>query len=611
MEIIFQLDKTTECNPENRRGLSFEINYDPEATQQQVALSNNRWRFAREDRDYIIKNARAFIGMKFDLLLKQNGKPEQLLENYLDFSQDFLKSRNECVATSVRYNSMYWFNDASSAITYEYLFNNNTTQGLPSGYASWHDWFLAKQIYVPYVISSLPKTAQAFQAIITGVYIVMAIKECLKTIAQMTADSVGGFTTIPGILKLALELVYLILLIIALVLFITQFLLCIIQPVKYTCGMYYRDLMFALCSYLGMKFVSSIFTDTSSAWYNKIYLPEKYQPFENPKSLLGFAMTVIGLYGYTQPTPAGTNSTNGQKGFFNGTPFEFFNVVKKEINGKIVIKPDAAGVLTLYLERKDWSNSNVKWQMPAIRNDWTGYNTNDFFATTILTYQYDLSDNNTVDQWQGTNLQITQTNASCPDPFLNLAKKAQTITFEVALAKRKETLSAAETIIQGIMNFLSTFGAVAWDFHRIGMLLLEDDMYSVPKTFIGVEYAEDGFRKAKIDPNNRAVVSAKYVHDRFYCINNFVPNANNEHGQYLLFKPALTHESDENKTPLDYDGYTLLENDNKFNDSNGNECELISAKWVPDPGYLDGLYYRIKHIYEKDLVLTLTEPTGN
>ncbi len=124
MEIIFQLDKINECSPENRRGLSFELNYDPEATQQQVALSNNRWRFAREDRDYIVKNASAFKGMKFDLLLKNNGQPDQLLENYLDFTQDFLKSKNECVATSVRYHSMYWFNEASSAITFEYLYNN-------------------------------------------------------------------------------------------------------------------------------------------------------------------------------------------------------------------------------------------------------------------------------------------------------------------------------------------------------------------------------------------------------------------------------------------------------------------------------------------------------
>src|SRR5580700_3998299 len=111
MEIVYELDQVVECNPENRRGLSFELNYDPEATQQQVALSNNRWRFAREDRDYIVKNAQAFIGMRFDLRLKQNGKPDQIVPNYLDFTQDFMKSKNECVATSVRYGSLYWFNN--------------------------------------------------------------------------------------------------------------------------------------------------------------------------------------------------------------------------------------------------------------------------------------------------------------------------------------------------------------------------------------------------------------------------------------------------------------------------------------------------------------------
>ena len=116
-------------------------------------------------------------------------------------------------------------------------------------------------------------------------------------------------------------------------------------------------------------------------------------------------------------------------------------------------------------------------------------------------------------------------------------------------------------------------------------------------------------RLAYLHPDNLAIVRAKYIYDRFYSSDQWVPNQYNEHSQYEIISPALNKPGDGNKIPFTGADYELCLTDNKILDDQAEPALLESLQWYIEQGWAM-ITYRKKRIYTNNLTLKTSEPSG-
>ena len=156
--------------------------------------------------------------------------------------------------------------------------------------------------------------------------------------------------------------------------------------------------------------------------------------------------------GYTAPNPSQMQSYPIMTGG------DIFRMAKKLVNGKILLQT-ISGNPTLILERRDYVPVTPKYQLPDIREDWNGYNTKEFFATTILSFAKDLNDKNTYDQYPGQKLSAVVLCSNQPDPLCTLTKGLREITIDAARGIRKEQLTLPENIANDYFDAIYAVGA--------------------------------------------------------------------------------------------------------------------------------------------------------
>lgn len=465
MRIDYYLDGLA-VNPINRHEIYLEINHDQQAIINRPVphVGINNLFFALSD----IKKIMAKLnqppgiteGIPFDIVVIENGAA-QTINMFIDPMNGFQRSNDKIQASVKMLQSIDRLNDAVDAFTYESLYNETgVTPFLVDNisYSSYKQFLDQRCVYVPYVISTIPNTRDAFLALFACIFVATQLKQVVTDIENL----VGSYATATfwGYVALILETIalaaWVIILVASLINLITSLINSLIQPLKYHAGMLVVDLLKITAVKLGLNFHSSIW---EIAPYNQlVYIPEKYSPLttEDPTVLdmLGFGFQNPSIRGYTSPAPG------IQHGYFNGTGGEFLRVAKTLCNGKFII-PD--GTNDLVLERRDYYPPSTPYQLPDLRQDWNGYNTDELMSSIVLKFVADLNERNCIDHkfpngnyfYPGTVLQATTEQVTTVNKQMACLKGLREINFPVARGVNKDSYTYIEKVVKGLSVFLN------------------------------------------------------------------------------------------------------------------------------------------------------------
>lgn len=467
-------------NPVNRSEITLEVNHDQEAVvnQPKPHVGINNLYFAREDilkiMAYLNNPPGITEGAPFDIEITEKGVTETI-NMYLNLMEG-LKRSNDGIEASVKMlDSLDHLEDKVDGFTFESMYNETgvtpfVVDGIP--YNSYQEFFDKRAIFVPYVLSTNPNFRDAFMSLFSVIYCTIELTKAIKMVTQW-ASPMAGIGVVAAIAQLVLEVVFCIALIAAIIALIVHMFNCLIQPVKYHGAMLMIDMLKITCVKLGRKFQSSIWT--AYPWNTVAYLPEKFNPIEDiPNTFTIFGVSLGGFQktGFTNPgyaTPVAHNSATSsiQKGYLNGTGGDLFRLAKKFCNGKIILPNNTTDLL---LERRDFYPSATPYQLPDIRQDWNGYNTEELFANILIRFADDLNDKNCIDHidlagnrfYSGTILQATHSQIATVNQQLVLLKGLREIQIAAARGVAKDKLNLIEKIHKDLTTiFDAIVGAVA------------------------------------------------------------------------------------------------------------------------------------------------------
>ena len=589
--------------PANAKELSIQLNFDKDAPTAQVSI--NKWRFVRDNagtiQNYIDggllvaptlyggdagSSNGIFEGLPFQIEVEHNGTTDLVFDGFLDLTDDVEVSCNDITASAKEVHKIDWLNETADSVDFQYLYDT-----FPS-------YFTDKFISIPYVINTIPKGLETLMALLSTFVVVQELRRAVLDLQAFVSEIGNPFAAISSILKLVGYIIYLIALIVSLIELVLQIVNYLIQPVKYHAAMYVRDLLQIGAAHFGFTLQSSIFLDKDSPLYRLVILPEKYQ---NPE--------FEGIFGFLSPNDVDA------RGFYKGTFGQLLREVKNMCNAKIVIDNlSNPSNPKLIIERWDYDLfPQTTYQLPDLRNDWNGFNANEFKSGYYIKFVTDINDKNTIDKYEGTSYQITFQPKTKAAVGMSLFKGYETIAIPFALGKRKTSLtwveqtiqvflevfdffanivvSAANLAILGInailgainqlVKFLRTFG-INIPFHaesitpippfsagdlmsdRIGMLMLENDFVDVPKMFL----INEGSQPIKTDVDEG--LTAKYLWENFKFINSF-QTINGKHNQMLKY----SHD----KVPFCFDDYEKIKLDNRILTNFGEVGYIDSLEW--------------------------------
>lgn len=629
IQTLFYINNVQVLPPKNWQELEIELNYGKDQFPQGNVVSITNFEWVRENYDwiknYIDSGLSGGVGIfeapPFRIDITDGTTTKTVFNGYIDLTDNLTHhDRVKITAAAGSKSTVDWINDVANGFTFEYL------ASLPIGAAGAIDSSMYQ--FMPYVINSVPNYEQAAIATLMVYTISQTIYKEIEEITGIVAEAGGYFTTIPAVIKLVVKIAYLIVLIVTLIKLVKDLLKFIVSPVKYHACMYTRDLLQKGCEYLGLTFVSDIFAP-NSPYYNEVIMPEKrYNPPND------------GIIGFLSPNPL------EQNGYYKGTFGQLLTDLKTKYNAKIVVTPNNE----LILIRKDKNAQPPIYQLPDVYTPEFTYNTDELQANTLIEFQTDGSETNTLQNYAGTIYQvICQPAVVSSRPFV-MMKNFNNVQIPFARATTKTELTIPEkiidefleifdtianvivTVINGIINVVNAITSVIKKIfklvgiklnipsipimqqltlgtimdNRIGMLVLSADYFSIKKAFIMQAGSEPKYNK--IHSSNDTVESAKYHWDNFYYVTSFIPAQLNPaysdrpFGNQCIIK-------DFPKVSFTWQNFLDVYQNNKIYDSSGNEAIVESVKFNPAKSTAQ-MRVRINKIYTLNLTESYLDPTG-
>lgn len=441
-------------NPVNKDDLSISINHlqTNVLNEPKPHVGFNNLFLAREDVARIMQllnNAPGITeGVPYDIEISENGKTE-IIKMYIDL-MDGLSRSNDGIKTSVKMvGSFEWLEDKIDGFTLETMYDETNVQPFTIDgvtYSSYQNFFDRKFIYVPYVMRT---TKGAFLAILSLIYVATELSKIIKFISQW-AVPLAGIGVVIAVEQLVVEIVFGLVQILAIIVICDNLAKCEIQPVKYHAAMLMSDMLKVVSAKLKLEFKSSVF-DTYP--YNQIaYLPEKYSTeYEVTATqnnvfginFSGFKKTGFHKVGYPTSGAHDSSTPTIQKGYLNGTGGDVLRLAKLICNGKIIPPINSN---KLVLERRDWKSGNVTFNLPPVRQDWNGYNTDEFVSNIIISFASDMNDSYSMETYYGNKAQLSHSQITKLDQSLVLTKGLNRIDIPCSRGVMKTELSLVEEI---------------------------------------------------------------------------------------------------------------------------------------------------------------------
>lgn len=439
-------------------------------------------------------------------------------------------------------------------------------------------WYLATEIaagipgairrsdfkFTPYAISEIPNYSQIITlqlSVFTLLFqTIEQVNKILNLITDVTTDAVGldlprtASKEVGNLLKIIAYTAYLVFLILSLINLIKQVIENTYQRKKYKLCMREKDLFQKMCDYLGLNFSSTIYA-SGAEFENATWMPRKIVMPSTAKATVYSAVTF--------DRPFDENTSNKSYGYFDGTAYEFIQQMTQKYNAECVVLNG-----TLHFEEKHSWDKAKPYQIPntdEVGNTFNlpephGTNSNELTLNYLLQFSIDETEYNTFHKYRGTSANVQITPAIVGDKKNMNTPAGVVIQLDCALAKRKEYLTLPEVIVKGIVELLngfifavtlpvrmlieainlvvSLFGGSSQAIpqlpsqtftlnDRIGWMLLSNDSFSVPKTFIGTDINGDW----EIAESSERVMSAENLMAKFHGKN--LPTRGN---QYLTYK---------------------------------------------------------------------------
>lgn len=535
-----------------------------------------------------------FEGDKYRIEIGESTNPAAKYNGFLDFTKSprFIGC-SEIELTLTREQGTDWLNEVADGFSYRFLESEGVIKN--------NDFF-----GIPYVINYIPDGVQLLLLAISTFSLTKELIENIKSLSDRISDLTDAATPVTGVsagfgggavtaydigniimaaLKLVAQIAYLAAITFALVKLTEQIIEELMPPKRFHLGIGYKTLIERACDHLGLKLQSNLLDEldgkgTGQKW---VIMPRK------------------GHRGGERPTGSGTNwRETGVPG--QGSPYDTFGKVirefKKQFNADFKI---INGVF--YFERKDQFRTNSPFIIPdTFTNQENAQNENTFNTSEIkanynINYTTDTQDQNTLDNQDGRIFQSQLTPKVVVNQELVNLQGLEEIAIPSSLAARKDKLTTVEEIVKGFAlladsvtgqlgNPSSFSGKIN---NRVGSMHLSSHFTGQPKTVV-----MQGNQLAK---NQRQIVSAKNLWDKYHFINSFAPitkDGKTYHNQYWLYQ--------EQQIPFCFEDFVSLVGNNLVQTNQGENAEvekLVYDVWN-NRAIID---YRVNKLYTNNFEL--------
>jgi hypothetical protein len=299
--------------------------------------------------------------------------------------------------------------------------------------------------------------------------------------------------------------------------------------------------------------------------------------------------------------------------------------------------------------RRDKKIGNPAFQMPNIRVEEFKTNASELKSNYHIAFMTDLSDKNTIQRYTGTAYQVITEPITVANDKFRLMKGYERVQINLALAKRKEKLTAIEQIFNVFLKIFDTLvNAVIKTINvlinlvnklikvvnkvikalkvvninikfqikplkniqpvtigklienRIGMMEIETDFTSVQRIFLLDEGNSN--RTNKIATNNATYLTARGLWERHHFVNSFVPTSIKPKANQYLIKQI-------ENVPFCLEDYNKVKTNNLVTMPDGNVAEIFSLDWNPFEQNAN-FVVKIPYLYSSNLTQKYLEPNG-
>lgn len=494
-----------------------------------------------------------FEGVPYQIQVGRPSDPTFIFEGYLDGTDELTQFGQEDISVSLKKRKGEdWLNDVADGFSFAFL----ADEGIITS---------ADYEKVPYVINYVP---DGMQLIVLSMSIFMMTKELIENvqkIAEAIGDVTDAATPVLGVgvgagavavtawdignfilvtIKLLARIAYVIAIVIAIVNLIEELFEQILPKKRFHLGMTEKRMFERACQYLGMNFVSSIVD------LDTIHIPRKdKQGGEDGES--GF------------PTNTGPIYLFG----------DFIRVMKEKYNADYRIINN-----TFHFERKDAFEFPSSYQLPDFFNDQdrlldqVRFNTDEVLSNYNIYWQYDVQDQNTLDDQEGRVFQaITRPNTVINEDLVTLKNLAQ-IALPFSLGRTKTGLTDVEKLakklakivdgLTGIFGSGTNFESQIED--RVGSLLLSSHFLTYGKNV--------KMTGGKLATNQRELLSALYFWNTYHFINSFA-EYQGKHNQWWRYL--------DQRVPMTIEEFAILIENNRSQDNEGNDVLIERVTYSP------------------------------
>ena len=515
-----------------------------------------------------------------------DGNSASVFDMAIDFTKDCIFV-GECgieVEAQVRQGAD-WLNDRAEGVTFRYLYDQNIVSD-------------SDFVDVPYVINYVPDGVQLMLISLSLFAVTKELLELTQAIAERIADITDAATPVIGVgvgagavavtawdigniilavLKLAAQIAYAALMVIAIVDLMNQLFEQLMPRLRYHKGIPIRLLFERFCNYFGLTLQSDLLDSLDQSSAKWCYIPPKNnkggdRPSGAPS---GWKETGLPVANSTLDTPAGV-----------------IRVFKEMFNADFLIED---GVFRF--ERKDQFRQSSPWVIPnTFTNqeewrDYSGFNASEIKSNYNIVYSTDLQDQNTLDNIEGFSFQAQfSPNQTTNQDMVSLGGLEQIrIPFSMGLRKNELTgveiaLRALATLADALTGQLgSSSGLAAGINSRLGSLLLSNHFTSIGKLVV--------LSGGKLAKNQRTLLSTQGLWDSYHFVNSFVP-INGIHNQYWIYQDQTI--------PFCYDDFKALESTNLVTTPSGELAEVERLVWSKNAGTAT-IDYRVNRLYTNNL----------
>lgn len=574
---------------EPRNWQDLEITIDWENQKESGTINVSDLSFVLEAKDYLQNRVMdgltggvgVFEGEPYQIVVGNQSDPEYVFNGYLDFTDGLtVIGGEEIICGLKKRKGEDWLNDVADSFSFAYLYDQGV---IKSGDFTG----------VPYVINYVP---DGLQVITLSMSIFMMTKEIIENIEYLsesiadaanaaapgTGQGIGANAGGPVVtfninqdlgdiillgLKVISRIAYTVAIIVAIKNLIELLFEELLPPQRTHLGMSFRRMLEKGCEHLDLTFESSI---DELKW---VHIPLKSKK-GGERGETGFPTNTEEIY------------------TFGG----LIRVMRRMFNADYRI---VNGVFTL--ERKDSFKNPTPYRLPSYFNlqdrllDQFKLNTDEMMANYNIIYQFDIQDQNTLDNSDGRVFQaITTPLVKRNEDVVNI-KNVSEVNLPFSLGLQKTKLNRVEEVAKSLGKIAdeitSIFGGGS-NFesrirNRVGSLLLSSNFLTIGKI---VEMAG-----GKLAASQREKLNTRRLWDKYHFINSFA-EYQGEHNQYILFE--------ELRVPMSLKEFMQILDDNEAIDDQGNEYEILKAVYSPynTTAVLD---YRIKRQYTNNLKVEL------